>query len=140
MPGLEMVSFPPFHLDRSGQLRCGEEERFLRPKTLAVLHHLVTHAGQMVSKDELLTAAWPEVTVSEAVLVVCVNELRQALGDDPRQPHFIETVHRRGYRFIASLTAAAPPVQSPESKVQSPKISLVSIVVGREADLAQLQQ
>src|SRR5215471_17560103 len=95
------VYFFPFHFDsQSGRLWCEGEERLLRPKSAAVLHYLVQHAGQVVSKNELLAAVWPDVIVSETVLAVCVNELRQALGDDPQQPRFIETVHRRGYRFI----------------------------------------
>lgn len=146
MSSFDSVSFPPFHLDSSGQLWRGEEERVLRPKTLAVLHYLVQQAGQVVSKDELLSAVWPEVIVSEAVLTVCINELRQALADDSRHPRFIATVHRRGYRFIAPLRSA-PPVAS--AKLQGPstlplQVSSLqpqaSIVVGREAELEQLQQ
>jgi predicted ATPase/DNA-binding winged helix-turn-helix (wHTH) protein len=143
----DIVYFFPFRFKgQSGRLWCEDEERTLRPKSAAALHYLVARAGQVVSKDELLAAVWPEVIVSEAVLTVSINELRQALEDNPRQPRFIATVHRRGYRFIAPLRSA-PPVAS--AQLQAPSIPPLqvsslqppaSIVVGREAELAQLQQ
>jgi pimeloyl-ACP methyl ester carboxylesterase len=79
------------------------------PKAFAVLEHLVAHAGRLVTKDEFLDRVWPGVFVGDAVLKVCIREIRQALGDDPQQPAFIETVHKRGYRFIAPVTPAAAP-------------------------------
>ncbi len=56
--------------------------------------------GQLVTKRELLDAIWPETFVSETVLTNAVNQLRRALDDDPKQARLIETVHRRGYRWI----------------------------------------
>src|SRR4030095_17070084 len=85
------------------QLWHGAEECRLRPKTFAVLRYLVEHPHRLVSKEDLLEAIWPMLAVSEAVLTVCVGELRKALGDDPQRPQFIETVHGRGYRFIGAL-------------------------------------
>src|SRR5215510_6454562 len=85
------------------QLWHGAEERGLRPKTFAVLRYLVTNPHRVVSKEELLEAIWPRLAVSEAVLTVCVGELRKALGDDPQHPQFVETVHGRGYRFIGAM-------------------------------------
>ena len=75
----------------------------LRPKTFAVLRLLVEHPGQLVPKATLLAAVWPETVVGDGVLMVCIRELRHALGDDARAPRFIETVHRRGYRWIGTL-------------------------------------
>ena len=73
-------------------------------KSFAVLRHLVEHPARLVSKDELLNAVWPGVHVSEQVLKVQVAEIRKALGDMHREPQFIETAHRRGYRFIATTS------------------------------------
>jgi DNA-binding winged helix-turn-helix (wHTH) protein len=56
--------------------------------------------GQLVTKRELLDAIWPETFVSETVLTNAINQLRRALDDDPKQARLIETVHRRGYRWI----------------------------------------
>src|SRR6266516_4027783 len=88
----------------------------LTPKAFAVLCHLVEHAGQLVTKDALLTAVWPETYVSEGVLTVCVNEIRKALRDDPQAPRYVETVHRRGYRWIAAVQSSRFQVQSSKSK------------------------
>ena len=73
----------------------------LAPKAFAVLQHLVRKSGQLVTKDELLSLAWADVHVGDGALKVCVREIRRALNDDPRTPLFIETAHRRGYRFVA---------------------------------------
>jgi DNA-binding winged helix-turn-helix (wHTH) protein len=75
----------------------------LPPKVFAVLRLLVAQAGQLVTKESLLQAVWPEAVVSEAVLTSCIGELRKALGDTAQAPRFIQTVHRRGYRFIGDL-------------------------------------
>src|SRR5262249_31373305 len=69
----------------------------------------------MVSKDELLNAVWPQTFVGDAVLKVTVQQVREALEDDPKSPQFIETAHRRGYRFIGRIGAPdqlAPPESS----------------------------
>jgi predicted ATPase/DNA-binding winged helix-turn-helix (wHTH) protein len=69
-----------------------------------VLDYLLGHSGQLVTKEELLNAVWPETFVGEAVLKVTIRQLREALDDDPKSPRFIETAHRRGYRFIGQTT------------------------------------
>ena len=75
----------------------------LSPKTFAVLRYLVSQAGHLVTKDALLEAVWPETAVSEVVIQVAIRQLRRVLGDQARPARFIETVHGRGYRFIAPL-------------------------------------
>jgi DNA-binding winged helix-turn-helix (wHTH) protein len=79
----------------------------LRPKAFALLNQLVGHPGRLVTKEELLAAVWPETFVSDAVLKVTIGQLRDALDDDPNSPRFIETAHRRGYRFIAQIAQGA---------------------------------
>lgn len=103
MPGL--IAFPPFELDLENErlARDGLPVE-LRPKAFAVLRHLAERPGQLVTKDDLLSAVWPDTFVSDSVLKVCVNELRRALGEDASTPSVIQTVHRRGYRFIANRT------------------------------------
>src|SRR6185295_11566641 len=66
--------------------------------------YLAEHAGRLVPKQELLDAVWPGVFVGDAVLKVSIREVRKSLDDDPRAPRFIETAHRRGYRFMAPVT------------------------------------
>ena len=130
--------FPPFHLDRlNAQLWRGEEKISLRRKTFDVLLYLVDHAGQLVTKAALLDAIWSEVSVSDSMPAICIGELRKALGDEAKIPRFIETVHGRGYRFVAKVTSAAPMVATgqPPVLVRAPQ----PIVVGREDELARLQ-
>src|SRR6266571_8802114 len=96
--------FGVFWLDVSNeQLWRGEQTLSLKPKALAVLRYLIEHAGQLVTKEALFQAVWPDTIVSEAVLTTCMREIRQVLGDEAKAPQFVETVHRRGYRFIAAV-------------------------------------
>src|SRR5262245_33044472 len=102
--------FAPFRLDPGNAcLWRGTQMLALRPKAFAVLQCLVAHAGQLVTKDTLLKAVWPDIAVSDAVLKVCIDEIRKVLGDPVRAPQFIATVHRRGYRFIAPVTVTDAP-------------------------------
>src|SRR3954464_13725300 len=78
----------------------------LTPKGLALLSYLTERPGEVVTKDELFAALWPDTTVGDAALVTCIQELRSALKDDARQPRYIETLHRRGYRFIGKAAPA----------------------------------
>lgn len=117
----------------------------LRPKTFAVLRYLAERDQQLVTKDQLLNALWPDTYVTDSALKSCIRELRRMLDDDPKAPQFIETVHRRGYRFMAP-TAPTQPVQSSRFKVQSSDTqhsalgTQSSVLVGREPELTQLQE
>src|SRR5262245_52601985 len=96
-----IVEFPPFRLDlRSGRLWRGPHPVALRPKALALLGYLAERPGVLVTKAELHAAIWGDAIVSDDTLTRTVVELRQALGDDARTPRIVETVHRRGFRFI----------------------------------------
>jgi DNA-binding winged helix-turn-helix (wHTH) protein/predicted ATPase len=113
MTDTDQIWFAPFRLDVLDEVLWHEDERLaLSPKAFALLRYLAEHTGQLVSKAALLEAVWPGTVVGDAVLTVGIAELRKALGDNPRAPRFIETIHRRGYRFVAA-------VRSPKSKVQS---------------------
>src|SRR5213593_5066119 len=98
------INFDPFCLDLSNEcLWEGSQAIKLRPKAFAVLDYLLGRPGQLVTKEELLNAVWPGTFVGEAVLKVAIRQVREALGDDPQSPRFIETAHRRGYRFIGPI-------------------------------------
>ena len=75
----------------------------LEPKPLCVLLYLLHHTGRVVRKDELLDAVWGDTAVTESSLTRVIALLRQALGDDPHEPRFIETVATVGYRFICAV-------------------------------------
>jgi TolB-like protein/cytochrome c-type biogenesis protein CcmH/NrfG len=102
------VSFGRYRLEPRGGLMSGGRNVRLTPKALALLCYMAGRPGEVIPKEELFAAVWPEVTVGDAALVTCIQELRKALGDDARRPRYIETLHRRGYRFIAK--PAAPPL------------------------------
>src|SRR5579859_4410090 len=90
----------------SGEMaRAGEQAR-LEVRALRLLLYLAERQGQVVSIDELLTQVWPGVTVSSDSVYQAVTSLRRQLGDDPRQPSYIATVPRLGYRMVAAVTAA----------------------------------
>ena len=76
----------------------------LTPKALSLLEYFAARPGRLVKKTELLDAIWPGVFVADGALKVSVREIRRALGDDAQAPRYIETAHRRGYRFIADVT------------------------------------
>jgi DNA-binding winged helix-turn-helix (wHTH) protein/tetratricopeptide (TPR) repeat protein len=125
------LTFGDFSLDLTNErLWCRDEVAPLTPKAFAVLRRLLEDRGQLVSKEELLRAGWPKTHVGEGVLKVVILEIRRVLGDDPTTPSFIETVPRRGYRFIgprarqAGIPAAVDPRSTP---------------VGRERVLAKLE-
>ena len=91
-------------LDRADECAwLGARKVTLAPKAFALLTHLAGHRGRLVTKDDLLDAVWPGVFVGDAVLKVAVREIRAALDDDAREPRFIQTVHRRGYRFVGDI-------------------------------------
>ena len=79
----------------------------LAPKVFDTLLILVENSGRIVEKDALMSRLWPDTFVEEANLTFNIQQLRRALGDNARQPHFIETVARRGYRFVAAVSATS---------------------------------
>jgi len=100
------IIFDPFCLDlANGCLWRGSRAIKLRPKAFGVLDCLLRRPAQLVTKEELLNAVWPGTFVGEAVLKVAIRQIREALGDDQKSPRFIETAHRRGYRFIGQIRA-----------------------------------
>jgi DNA-binding winged helix-turn-helix (wHTH) protein/predicted ATPase len=138
----EPLVFGGFRLDISNaQLWRGRQEIALRPKAFAVLAHLVEHAGQLVTKPQLLDAVWPKTFVTDAVLKDCVRQLRDALSDDARAPRFIETVQRRGYRFVAQVSKEPAVSHLPGLRplpIRDSTAPLAATVLGRESELARL--
>jgi DNA-binding winged helix-turn-helix (wHTH) protein/predicted ATPase len=148
--------FGPFRLDRANAtLWRAEQPVTLRPKTFEVLVYLVTHAGQLVTKEALLDAIWPETAVGDGVLKTSMNELRKTLGETAHAPQWIATVHRRGYRFVAPVTLveSASPAEATRPAPLSALVSAAALptvpatvpppasqLVAREAELATLHQ
>jgi DNA-binding winged helix-turn-helix (wHTH) protein len=104
--------FGPYQLDPGKRILTRDGEGIpLTPKATEILIVLVKHAGQLVEKDELLKEVWPDTFVEEANLSQNIFTLRRALGDERSGPKYIETVAKRGYRFLA-LVRTVPHVGS----------------------------
>jgi TolB-like protein/DNA-binding winged helix-turn-helix (wHTH) protein len=91
-----------------GTLQRRRETAHLEPKVMAVLAFLAENQGHVVSKGQLLHAVWPDTIVEEVALARSVSEIRRVLGDDARQPRYIQTIPTRGYRLIASVCPDTP--------------------------------
>ena len=93
----------------------GTEVR-LEPKVMAVLVCLAHHPGETLPKEELIRTVWPDTFVVDDVLVRAISELRHVFEDDPKDPHYIRTIAKRGYRLLAPVVAVntSPGPRSPE--------------------------
>ncbi len=122
MPTAASYKFGPFLVDGGAYRLSRDGENIpLSPKIIDLLLFLAARPSALVSKDELFRALWPDVAVTDNALTQAVSELRQALGDDSGNPRYVQTVARRGYRFICPVEAvasmappapAAPPVEA----------------------------
>jgi predicted ATPase/DNA-binding winged helix-turn-helix (wHTH) protein len=152
------ITFGSFRLDEADEcLWHGSQALALRPKVFAVLKRLLDQPGRLVTKQQLLDAVWPDTYVTDAVLKDSIRELREALGDDAKSPQFIETAHRRGYRFIGQITEDVTAQKSshdagsdghrsrlPDSNtITHPQLFIppasTASVVGRETAIAQMR-
>jgi DNA-binding winged helix-turn-helix (wHTH) protein len=100
------INFGPFELDPEAQrLRKRGVSLKLHPKQFVVLHMLAERAGDIVSRQEIQRRVWGDDTFVDfdRGINFCINQIRAALGDDAERPRYIETIPRRGYRFIASV-------------------------------------
>ncbi len=128
-----MKHFQSFRLDTMNHcLWSGEKRVRIPPKAFDVLRYLVENPGRLVTQDELLEALWSETYVNPEILRKYILDIRRILGDRPDKPVFIETVTKRGYRFIAPVaedTEAAPaslPAPDAEAK-QTPASEPVGV-------------
>ena len=133
MSASALIYFDDFQFDPTSGELCRDGECVpLLPKDSGVLGCLLTRPDAIVSKKDLLTEVWQGTVVSDGVIKTCIKRLRQQLGDNSKNPNFIETVHRRGYRFIGKIrTDAQEPAFAAPSE-QGPDI------VGRESELSDL--
>jgi adenylate cyclase len=108
-PMSQHVTFGRYRFEpATTRLWAEQREIKLTRKAATVLGLLIARAGQPVTKQELFACVWSNTVVSDDALTTCIQELRKALGDDAKQPRYIETRHRYGYAFVADLTHAKP--------------------------------
>ena len=136
------LAFGHFQFDpATGNLHGASGLIPMQPKALALLGYFASHAGRLVSKRELLDALWPDVFVADAVLKACVCEIQRALGDDAHTPRFVETAHRRGYRFIAPVREirVAGAVPAVELDTPTPPAASEVSTIPHPCDLGRVQ-
>jgi DNA-binding winged helix-turn-helix (wHTH) protein/tetratricopeptide (TPR) repeat protein len=133
------LSFGSFQLDEvnASLLRDGKPVA-LAPTPFNLLCALARHPGALLTKDVLLDTVWGHQFVTESVLKTAISDLRMALGDNPREPRIIETVPRRGYRFIALPSSVPPPQVIAEPGL--PELQPSPSFIGRADELARLRQ
>ena len=109
--GVRGLRFGPFELDLdSCELWKNGVRVKLQLQPFRVLGLLATHPGRLLTREEIQREVWPDGTFVdfEQALNFCIRQIRSALGDQANTPHFIETLPRRGYRFIAPVEAIGP--------------------------------
>jgi predicted ATPase len=132
------IAFGLFRFDpRTGQLWRDGGEVKLTPRAAAVLRLLAERAQELVTKQDLLERVWGGMAVGDDALTSCIQELRGALGDDARRPHYIETRHRRGYRLMVPAAVDQRSGAAALLQVASPEPSRL---VGRVAEFGELAQ
>jgi len=134
------LRFERFRLDRRNQeLRHDSRLISLRPKTFAVLQYMAENPARLITQDELLKAVWGPIAVSGALLRGYIRDIRHALGDNAEHPRFIETIPRRGFRFLAKATPESAP-ESTSDAIQPIVSSPSSELVDRDRDLGTLHR
>lgn len=99
-----LYRFGPYALDMAREeLQRDGQMIHVMPKVFALLAYLIEHRDRLVAKEELLDAIWADTHVAEGSLTRTITNLRQVLGDEAGEPHFIQTVPRRGYRFVGAV-------------------------------------
>lgn len=86
-----------------GRISRASKRFHLEPQVMKVLVYLASHPQEVITKEKLIGELWPDTIVGDAALARCISQIRQALGDDPRKPKFVETVPKIGYRLIAQI-------------------------------------
>lgn len=118
-PDSLIYEFGRFRLKSAERILLREDEPVpLTPKVFDILITLVEHSGQVVSKDDLMKRVWPSTYVEEGNLTQNISLLRKALGETPGGVQFIETVPRRGYRFVGEIKEASNGTSAPVAAVE----------------------
>lgn len=132
-------SFLPFRVNdwvispKSGIAEREDEQVHLEPKACELLCYLVKHRGEVISREELLQAVWPSVIVGDEAITNAIAKLRRSLHDDPKNPQLIETIPKRGYRLVATVSDLPASNDSKEMRSLRPYVLaalLVALLIG----------
>src|SRR5664279_3368975 len=151
MQAAKEIAFGIFRLDLTNEcLWQGAHAIPLRPKAFEVLRLLLQQPGLLVTKQQVLDTVWPGTFVGDAVLKENIHQLREALEDDAASPTYIETAHRRGYRFIGKLdhpaesnnsgaSAQAHLSRLPHNEAALDSSASANVVLGRDGELGKMR-
>jgi DNA-binding winged helix-turn-helix (wHTH) protein len=121
-PAIQRYEFGPYRIDAGERLlHRGPELISLPPKAIETLLVLIGSAGRMVDKGDLMKAVWPDTFVEEGALTRNISMLRKALGDTGEQAGYIETIPKRGYRFVAPVRIGGREPGPPE-RIEIPQV------------------
>ncbi|HEV8487024.1 MAG TPA: winged helix-turn-helix domain-containing protein [Blastocatellia bacterium] len=130
--------FGPFRVDASERLLLRNGAPIpLTPKVFDLLLLLMRNLGNVLSKDEIMSKLWPDTIVEENNLTVNMSALRKALNDDSSQPQYIETIPRRGYRFVAEVREVNAGA-APSARTTEPGSIIDASLTSTERDVAAL--
>jgi len=110
------------------------EHRLLTPKAFNLLVFLIEQNGRVLEKQEIFERLWPNAFVGDNALTRVIKEIRQAIGDDAREPRYIETVSKRGYRFAGQIETAKAPEKSAAPTIPSLAVLPFKILSSEETD------
>lgn len=135
MEHVPYIAFGPFRLDTERKrIWRGDEEVRLRAMAVEVLQMLVENAGELLTKERILKYIWGGKQITTTALRVCLTDIRQALGDDVKEPQYVQTVGRKGYRFIG------PKVEERPAVLLSSSVKGFEYIVGRDEELTLLNE
>lgn len=137
----------------TGEISNGHETQTLEPKSIELLFFMAQNHSRVLSKDQIIEAVWNNAIVSDDVLAKTISKLRKALNDNPKEPRFIETLPKRGYRFkvVPTTSDSAQPTPETEKKTHRRKfflpiwlfimvVSLVTVFSQRRNDEQKTEQ
>jgi len=129
-PETHHYEFGPYRIDSTERLlRRGDELISLPPKVIDTLLVLVSNSGRMVEKEALMQTVWPDITVEPNSIAKNVSLLRKTFGDTSDEPRYIETISKRGYRFVAIVRSSSAAVDERASPPVPPVLSYYKVAV-----------
>ncbi len=135
------LRFPPFHVPAGVEILYREQTVVsLEPRAVRVLRYLVEHRDRIVTKEELLDTIWADIFTTDAVLKTAVAKIRRALGQTEDGPQWVETHHKRGYRFVGAVETAPEPAAEAPAHAATNLPQPVTRFVGREREVEMVRE
>jgi DNA-binding winged helix-turn-helix (wHTH) protein len=120
----------------SGRVRSGEKETVLQPQVMQLLVYFAEHPREVISLDQMIESVWSGKPMTSSSVYNALNAIRSALGDDTRNPRYLETIPRRGYRLIAEVAESpeSPTTTSTRNYVSAAALLMLAIGLRRNSE------